>query len=183
MLVRKERIKMNFLKTEKIVEHDDYPLNQFNEAIDRLQEEHVLLESDLFEIYGMTKGIDHRNNPAHWKETIMDLKPKMVTFKQELQAHSEWEEAELFIMINKYFEEVPGMYALIEKEHELAIQSIDAAIAAINKLAGSVNQIGETKIGTYLLLAHHCLAAHFKNEEHIISSLVDNANQYKIDCD
>jgi hypothetical protein len=174
---------MNLLKSGKIFENSEYPLNRFNEAIDRLQEEHVLLESDLFEIYGLTKGIDHKNNPAHWKETIIDLKPKMVTFKMELLAHSEWEEAELFLMINEYFEEVPGMYALIEKEHELAIQFIDASIAAINKLTGSIYQIEETKIGTYLLLAHHCLAAHFKKEEHIISSLVNNANQYKIDSD
>jgi regulator of cell morphogenesis and NO signaling len=169
---------MKLYKVKKQFEHEEHPFHQLFGSIGRLQEEHVVLEAGLLELNGMAKAIKFKVASANLTEVIYDLRHKVVAYKKELSAHSSWEEKELFPLINAFFNENPGAFALIEQEHELAEQYIDAFLVAVDKSIGSLNQKEAEDTATYLLLAYNILADHFKKEEDIVASLADDINEY-----
>jgi regulator of cell morphogenesis and NO signaling len=169
---------MKMSKVEKQFVPDVHPMDRLNEAIERLQEEHVVLEAGLLELYGMARSIDFKEDSTNWQEAIYELRNKVAAYKKELIIHSSWEDFELFPLIVTYFNEIPGSIALIEQEHELALQFIDAFITAVDKLIGPVNRNEAMDMAAYLHLAYGILAGHFKKEEDTIESLADDISLY-----
>jgi regulator of cell morphogenesis and NO signaling len=156
---------------------DNHPYSQFSTAIDRLEEEHRVLEFSLLELCTIVEGIDHNKKITNWTQTMEDLKRKVFEFKQVLMVHSSWEEEELFKLVD-YFDEIPYLFELIEKEHELAEQFMDAFITVIDHNNSIRNPLDAKKMSTYLKLALISLLGHFKKEEDIVNSLADFSNQY-----
>jgi regulator of cell morphogenesis and NO signaling len=146
--------------------------------IGRLQEEHIVLEADLLDLYGIARAIEFKEVKTNWSEVIRDLKSKVVDYQKELTAHSSWEEGELFPLINAYFNENPGDFALLEQEHELAEQYLDAFHAATDKMIGKLNQEDAKHASNYLLLAFNILVNHFKRDEDTVEALADTVDEY-----
>jgi regulator of cell morphogenesis and NO signaling len=169
---------MDHLKTEVKLELGSHPYFQFNAAIERLEEEHKVLSASLEKLCKVAATIDHKKHIANWIETMLDLKQRVSEFKKALMLHSNWEEDELFKLVDKYFEEIPSLFGLIEQEHELAEQFMDAFILVVDQNILAKNPLDVTKMVAYLQLAHNSLVGHFKKEEDIVASLADFSNQY-----
>jgi regulator of cell morphogenesis and NO signaling len=120
---------MEYTKGENHMELGSHPYFQFNAAIERLKEEHSVLGTSLLELCTMVEAVDHKKDISNWGQSMTYVKQKVNEFKQALELHSKWEEVELFKLVDKYFDEIPSFFGLIEQEHELAEQFLDAYLA------------------------------------------------------
>ena len=169
---------MSYTKAENQMESGSHPNVQFNAAIERWEEEHRVLTANLKELCSIAEAVDYKKQGLTWIQTMVDLKKRANAFNQALLLHSNWEEDELFKLVDKYFDEIPSLFGLIEQEHEQAERFMDAFITVVDKNILAMNSLDATKMVTYLKLALSSLEGHFKKEEDIINSLADFSNQY-----
>jgi regulator of cell morphogenesis and NO signaling len=169
---------VEYTKGDNHLELGSHPYFQFNAAIERLEEEHSVLGTSLLELCTLVKTVDHKKDISNWTQSMTDVKQKVNEFKQALDLHSNWEEVELFKLVDKYFDEIPSLFMLIEQEHELAEQFLDAFISVVDQNIRVEDPLGATKMSTLLHLALSSLLGHFKKEEDIVNSLADFSNQY-----
>jgi hypothetical protein len=144
---------MEYAKKENHMELGSHPYFQFNAAIGRLEEEHSVLGTSLLELCTMVEAVEQKKDISNWAQSMTDVKQKVNEFKQALDLHSKWEEVELFKLVDKYFDEIPSLFGLIEQEHELVMQFMDAFISVVDQNILAVNPMDATKMGTYLQLA------------------------------
>jgi iron-sulfur cluster repair protein YtfE (RIC family) len=169
---------MEHAKVEIHMELGNHPYFQFNAAIERLEEEHRVLGASLLELCTMAEVVDQKKDITNRTQSMADLKQKVTEFKQALELHSNWEEDELIKLVDTYFDEIPGLFGLIEQEHEQVERFMDAFISVIDQNIHADKPLGAAKMGTYLHLALNSLVGHFKKEEDIVTSLADFSNQY-----
>jgi hemerythrin-like domain-containing protein len=155
-----------------------HPLYRLNESVNRLQEEHVLLNVSLMDLYRMSNAIGRDENVINWVGSLCDLKVKVVTFMRQLDGHSQWEQTVMFPMITWYFGEILDQFALLEQEHELAEQYLKAFLKAMDQTLIQVDRMEARTMTGYLLQAYAVLTNHFKQEEEIIVALADRSNAY-----
>ncbi|MCS7460940.1 hemerythrin domain-containing protein [Paenibacillus doosanensis] len=155
-----------------------HPLYEFNEAVQRLREEHAMLEEGLGELCAAAKAIGDEEQTDDWTEPLLELRGKALAFQQELMAHSHWEEEKMFPMVAWYFGEEPDQFPLMEQEHELAEQCIEAFIKAADRIRHAVRRAEAQDMAAYLLQARSILKHHFRQEEEIIAALEDRSNRY-----
>jgi regulator of cell morphogenesis and NO signaling len=165
-------------KGENHMELNRHPYFQFNTAIERLEEEHRVLGLSLLQLCTIVEAVDHNNKITDCSQSMDNLKLKVIEFKQTLKLHSNWEEDELFKLVDQYFDEIPSLFGLIEQEHELAEQFMDAFISVVDQNICIQNPVDAKKMAAYLKLALISLLGHFKKEEDIVNSLADFSNQY-----
>lgn len=154
------------------------PLYRLNEAATRLQEEHIVLEAELLELYGIAKAVCHSRENANWSDVIAKLRDQTAAFMKKLHSHSNWEEHELFPLVETYLDEAPGSLQEIEQEHELAEQYIEAFFDAAGRLLPPVRRHDAVETASFLLQAYGILAGHFKKEEEILFAIADRSNPY-----
>jgi iron-sulfur cluster repair protein YtfE (RIC family) len=169
---------MDHAKVENHMGLGNHPYFQFNAAIERLEEEHRVLGESLLELCTIVEALDYKKDITNWVKSMTDLKQKINEFKQALERHSNWEEDELFKLVDKYFDEIPSLFGLIEQEHELVEKFMNAFITVVDQNILAINPKDAAKMGAYLQLALSSLLAHFKKEEDIVASLADFSNQY-----
>jgi regulator of cell morphogenesis and NO signaling len=169
---------MDHAKVENHMMPGIHPYFQFNAAIERLEEEHRMLGASLLELCKLAEAIDLKKDITNWTQSMTDLKQKVSEFKQALEQHSNWEEDELFKLVDKYFDEIPSLFGLIEQEHVLVEKFMDAFISVVDRNICAENPLEAAKMSTYLQLAFNSLVGHFKKEEDIVTSLADFSNQY-----
>lgn len=155
-----------------------HPLYEFNEAVQRLREEHAMLEEGLSELCAAAKKIGGEEQVADWTGTLRELRAKAEAFQQELEAHCQWEEKKMFPMIAWYFGEELDQFPLMEQEHELAEQCIKAFFKAVDRVHHAVPRPEAQDIAAYLLQASSILKHHFRKEEEIIEALEDRSNRF-----
>jgi regulator of cell morphogenesis and NO signaling len=169
---------MDHAKVGNQMELGSHPYFQFNAAIERLEEEHSVLGASLLKLCTMVDQVDHKKDITNWTPSMAEIKQKVSEFKQSLEHHSKWEEDELFMLVDKYYDEIPSLFGLIEQEHELVEKFMDAFISIVDQNILALNPKDAVKMGTYLHLALSSLMGHFKKEEDIVNSLADYSNQY-----
>jgi regulator of cell morphogenesis and NO signaling len=169
---------MDYVKTRSQLEQSTHPYFQFDAAIERLEEEHRVLSASLLELCAIVEELDYRKNITNWVLSMSQLKLKISDFQQALEKHSKWEEDELFQLVDKYFDEIPSLFGLIEQEHQLVDQFMNAFISVVDQNILAVSPQVAAKMGTYLQLALSSLLGHFKKEQDIVASLADFSNQY-----
>jgi regulator of cell morphogenesis and NO signaling len=140
----KERITVEYTKGDNHLELGSHPYFQFIAAIERLEEEHNVLGTSLLELCTLVKTVDHKKDISNWAKSMTEVKQKVNEFKQALDLHSNWEEVELFKLVDKYFDEIPSLFMLIEKEHELAEQFLDAFISVVDQNIRVEDPLGAT---------------------------------------
>lgn len=155
-----------------------HPLYEFNEAVQRLREEHALLEEGLSELCTAAKTIGEDEQVTDWTNPLRELRIKAEAFQQELEAHSQWEEEKMFPMIAWYFGEELDQFPLMEQEHELAEQCIEAFFKTVNRIHHAVRSAEAQDMAAYLLQASSILKQHFRKEEEIIEALEDRSNRF-----
>lgn len=155
-----------------------HPLYEFNEAVQRLREEHAMLEEGLSDLCAIAKTIGEGNQVADWTSQLRELRVKAKAFQLELEAHSKWEEEKMFPMIAWYFGEELVQFPLMEQEHELAEQCIEAFFKAVDRIHHAVRSAEAQDMAAYLLQASSILKYHFRKEEEIILALEDRSNGF-----
>lgn len=158
-----------------------HPLYEFNAAVQRLQEEHILLEEALTEVYGMAKAVGLAGDSVDWVTVLRDLKGKAAAFQKDLDAHAKWEAETMFPMAAWYFGEEPNLleqFTQMDQEHAIAGQFIDAYVTGVERITEPVRWQEAKELASYLLQAHAALKHHFRQEEEMIEALADRSNQY-----
>lgn len=156
----------------------NHPLYQLNEAIQRLEEEHVLLQEQLLEIYGMAKAIGANEDAINWIGALRDLHVRTAEFQGDLQRHAAWEETTMFPIVAWYFGEELDQFTVMEQEHEIAEQYLLAFMETVERLARPVERTEARELAGWLLQAYNLLHHHFGQEEQMIAALADRSNAY-----
>jgi hypothetical protein len=174
----KERTAMEHAKADSHMEMGIHLYFQFNAAIERLVKEHRVLGARLLVLCTMAEMVEHKKDITNWTESIAELKQKVREFKHAFELHSNWEEEELFKLVGKYYDGIPGLIGLIEQEYELVDLFIDAFISVVDQNIDTENPLDTANMSHYLHQALSSLVGHFKKEEFILASLADFSNQY-----
>ncbi|WEK55520.1 MAG: hemerythrin domain-containing protein [Candidatus Cohnella colombiensis] len=163
---------------EKMVTTTMTPMFQLNDAVTRLKEEHSILQVVLQEIYSLTCAIRIEKDELQLNNQMYELKKKVADFKVQLDAHSQWEEEELFPMAAWYFGTDIDECTLMEQEHELADQYVKAFTHAIDRTMLPICIEEAKRMTSYLFQAYVILTNHFRDEEELMASLKDHSNSY-----
>ncbi|MFE5324349.1 hemerythrin domain-containing protein [Paenibacillus sp. NPDC056579] len=158
-----------------------HPLYEFNAAVQRLQEEHVLLDEALTELYAMAKAIGLADDSVDWARVLHVLRDKTIVFQQDLDAHAKWEAETMFPMAAWYFGDeanVLELYSEMEQEHVIADQFIAAFVTRVERIVLPVASLEAKELASYLMQACAVLKHHFRQEEDMIEALADRSNQY-----
>jgi regulator of cell morphogenesis and NO signaling len=159
-----------------------HPLYELNDSVQRLQEEHVLLEEGINDIHEIAKAVGWIEDEMHnYLPELRELTLKVKDFQREMDAHAKWEEEKMFPMIAWYFGEELNQFTLMEQEHEMAKQYVAAflaAIAAVEPIDQPVYSTDARKIALFLCQAYAILVNLFSKEEEIITAMTDRSNAY-----
>jgi regulator of cell morphogenesis and NO signaling len=169
---------MKIQKTPETQVTFNHSIFELNEAFLKLQEEHTILQEELTELYAMAKTIGLNGDAVNWVGALRDLKKKTSAFQSDLEAHADWETKVMFPMASWYLGEELDQFTLMEQEHVIAVQFIEAFLEAVERITQPVPTNEAKDMASYLLQAYEELQNHFRREEEIIESLTDRSNAY-----
>lgn len=150
-----------------------HPAIEFIRALDQLEEEHYALRNRLHEFVVIEEVIRLGRPGTDWFGTLRDLKGRVEAFLVELKHHAQWEEEALFPMFANFTEGSPKMVDLIEEDHRLAMQYMEAFMDELHKTVSPIRQQKAKCIIAPLMNAHQLLLDHFEGEEHYIYPLAE----------
>jgi iron-sulfur cluster repair protein YtfE (RIC family) len=153
------------------------PITRLYFAIERLKEEHALLQEELRELYRLTKRIARQEHDGlHGIEALRDLRKRAAEFQADLDKHAKWEETEVFPLVSVYFNSGLEQLMRMEQEHELAEQFADAFAEAAKR--APVRRFDSREMAMYLQQAHSTLKEHFRHEEEVLSAIWEQSEAY-----
>jgi len=154
------------------------PLFRLNDTITRMKEEHGLLQVLLQDIYALTCTVRIEEDEYRLHRELKLLKNKVLDFKKQLDEHSKWEEAELFPMASLYFGSEIDVCGIMEQEHDVADQYVDAFIRTLDGAIAPVKHDDARRMASYLFQAYVVLTNHFRDEEELLDSLKECSPAY-----
>ncbi|MFC0212212.1 hemerythrin domain-containing protein [Paenibacillus chartarius] len=148
------------------------------EAAVRLKEEHQLLRDRIVRIQTCARSIYAELDPERSRIILEVLQLRMEDFMSQLHKHSEWEEKEVFPVIEIYNRRMfkpsitPSIWVM-EKDHELA----DLFVASFNETVDALPMVCSVelarKAAANLDQACLILLEHLELEEELIFPLAD----------
>ncbi|MEX1030738.1 MAG: hemerythrin domain-containing protein [Paenibacillaceae bacterium] len=150
-----------------------HPIVEFTKALDQLEEEHVVLRNKLQEFVVIEEVIRLGRPDTDWFGTLRDLKIRVEKFLVELDHHTKWEDAALFPMLADLVTDSPPMIDLIEEDHRLAMQYMEAFLDELHKSVSPIRRQEAKHIISLLMNAHQLILDHFYGEEHYIFPLAE----------
>jgi iron-sulfur cluster repair protein YtfE (RIC family) len=150
-----------------------HPILEFTKALDQWEEEHVVLSNKLREFVLIEEVIRLGRPQTDWYGTLRDLKLRVEKFLVELDLHAKWEDEVLFPMLADLVADSPPMIDLIEEDHRLAMQYMEAFLNELKKSISPINQQRAKEIMALLMNAHQLILDHFYGEEHYIFPLAE----------
>lgn len=151
----------------------EHPLYHVAEAVQRLQEEHCVLHAALETLISSAARVLGRKVEEGDFEAFRQLRDSAVVFRKELQEHARWEDDTLFPMIAWYLDEEPIQFTLIEQEHELADQYLQAFAETADRAPVRISEAKE--LASYLTHAAEHLKLHFEMEEELLQAILDRS--------
>lgn len=151
------------------------PRYDWRESVQSLKEEHETLLKELQALHRMAKKVGEL--PVIDTVTLQQLRAKAFAFQTELDLHAKWEEETLFPMITAFNGEALDQFTLIEQEHLLAEQFVQAFVDAVER--APVRKYEAREMASYLNQALLVLQEHFRMEEIMVGELVDRSNPYE----
>lgn len=153
-----------------------YSQVEMNEAVERLQREHKELQAELHDLHIWVKAVGATTGTINRVGMLQAIRETTAKFMSQLDAHSTWEEESFFPMVAWYFGEELDQFTLMEQEHVLAEQYIQAFIGALER--APVRRHEEQEMASYLSQAIIILNHHFKMEEDLLATLMDRSDCY-----
>ncbi|WP_181438796.1 hemerythrin domain-containing protein [Paenibacillus sambharensis] len=153
-----------------------HPLDQLEEALQRLKEEHDQLLDQLGTLYDEVKGISQEQNMLSRQTRLYVLRDEALEFQRRMEEHAAWEDTVMFPLIGNYFGEQSNHLTVMEQEHEIAEQFVLAFIEAVKR--APVREHEAKEMGSYLQEALMMLERHFLSEEQFVTELWDLCSAY-----
>jgi len=150
-----------------------HPTVQFVQALDQLKEEHERLRSKLSEFPAFEQSIREGKTNTDWYGALRDLRNRVKAFMEQLAQHAEWEDRALFPMVALYAEDNASVLEVLEEDHRLAVQYMEAFLNELRRLVSPIQQADAIRIMELLMNAHQLLLQHFKGEEQWIYPIAD----------
>jgi regulator of cell morphogenesis and NO signaling len=141
---------------------------ELSSGLAQLKREHVSLREKL---NGLNSLIEKIENDIDVELTFADLKKGVVTFKAELDPHSEREESVLFPMLGEYIGTTSGPIAVMEYEHEQAKSFIKTFLEGAEAETLSTEKI--KSLAELVKNAHNILTEHFTKEENVLFTMAE----------
>ncbi|KIL41666.1 hypothetical protein SD70_06005 [Gordoniibacillus kamchatkensis] len=144
----------------------------------RLKDEHDQLTEELQDIRFVAQSIYDETDTKRARAILQALKRRMVDFMRRLHAHSEWEEREVFPVVNLYFHRLlkpsitPSIWVM-EKEQKLADLFAQSFFEAEEALPEAATREQNRQAAAHLLQACLILQEHFELEEELIFPLAE----------
>lgn len=151
----------------------EHPMLKFTRALDQLKEEHEVLRKKLREFEVIDEIIRAGKKNTDWYGTLHNLKKRVEDFQELLTRHSDWEDEALFPTVSMYVEDNAGLVDVLEEDHYLAEQYIEAFLEELKKSAAPIYQPCARRIIGLLMNAHQLLQDHLKAEEHHIYPIAE----------
>ena len=146
---------------------------ELDTAIEQLQEEHLFLKDKLLNFYSQTQMIGADQTVHNWMDKLRDLKMQVLHFRKQLNKHAAWEEKDVFPCVAMYTGREMGVLAVMEQEHELAEQYIQAYLQSMDRAVAPIDYQEAKNMASYLLQAYLILVDHFRKEEEYIFPLAE----------
>lgn len=159
-----------FVEENPVHEH---PMLKFTRALDQLKEEHVVLRRKLREFEVIDEIIRAGKKNTDWYGTLRNLKERVEEFEVLLTRHSDWEDEALFPTVAMYVEDDANMAEVLEEDHHLAVQYLQAFKEELKKCAAPIYQPCAKRIIGLLMNAHQLLQDHLQAEEHHIYPIAE----------
>ncbi|MCZ8514791.1 hemerythrin domain-containing protein [Paenibacillus filicis] len=144
----------------------------------RLKEEHDALTERLDHMKALVKSVYDEKDPARSRITLKILKLRVNDFISALKEHSEWEERDVFPVIDLYFRRLmkpsitPSIWVM-ERDHELAVLFVNSFVDAVDALPEKSTLEQNRQTAAHLMQACLILSEHFELEEDLIYPLAD----------
>ncbi|WP_438449276.1 hemerythrin domain-containing protein [Gorillibacterium sp. sgz5001074] len=148
-------------------------LDVLTSGIDQLKEEHAELKKKMADFYGAAKIMGRDPSVTDWSNAIKSLHTDIVSFMEEMEQHSVWEDQVLFPMVQEYTGKDMGPVAVMEHEHELAKMNVQRFLEKSESLSAAVSPEQAQEAASYLLQAYVILTDHFKKEEEVLFPLAE----------
>jgi len=147
-------------------------------SVARARQEHDALKDELRNIYEQACIV--RNDPEEKRlnREIRQLHDCVKLFMKHWNAHTQWEDTELFPQATTYLGAEPDLFLLMEQEYELADQYLRTFIRALEKAEYPIHQEEARKMAAYLIQAYAVLNNRFREEDEIMQDLTDRTDAY-----
>jgi len=151
----------------------NHPTIKFAQALDQLKEEHDLLRTKLQEFVVIDEIIRAGKPNTDWYGTLRNLKTRVEAFMVLLSRHAEWEDDALFPTVSLYAEENAKVIDVLEEDHRLAVQYLQAFLEELRRSVSPITQHRAVRIIELLMNAHRLLVDHLGAEERHIYPIAE----------
>ncbi|NOU95900.1 hemerythrin [Paenibacillus sp. LMG 31456] len=157
------------------------PEAELPKLLDRLKQDHAELLQVLMDLENQASQTEREADKNHAMVSLLHLRLWTLGFKEELNRHSEWEERELFPLLNiccqghNTLSATPTLCDL-EKDHELAMNYMDTFLRAVHALKSDSEAMPMKQAASYLTYACRILIKHLEQEEKLIYPLTEQVS-------
>jgi iron-sulfur cluster repair protein YtfE (RIC family) len=146
--------------------------------VDRLKKEHVAMQDQLKEIRTMAGEVYMLEDCTEGMCKLVSLQDRILVLIEDLDRHSEWEERELFPILQNYFNQymmpsITPSIRVMEKDHDLAKQFVQSYMDGVNGMKAPIDRGFLKEMTSQLIQACVLLLEHFKLEEELVFPLTD----------
>ncbi|MFD0679650.1 MULTISPECIES: hemerythrin domain-containing protein [unclassified Paenibacillus] len=149
--------------------------------LDRLKQDHAELLQVLMDLENQASQTEQEADKNRAISSLLHLRLWTMGFKEELNRHSEWEERELFPLLNICCQghnalSVTPTLCDLEKDHQLAMNYMDAFLRAVHALKSDSEAMPVKQAAAYLTHACRILIKHLEQEERLINPMTDQVS-------
>ncbi|UJF34604.1 hemerythrin domain-containing protein [Paenibacillus hexagrammi] len=150
----------------------------FPAIVQRLKEEHEQMRDQLAEIRTMAVSLYSLTDCSIGMCKLIELQDRILSLVEELEQHSEWEEKELFPLLQSYFSRAKAFsiarsIIVLEQDHDLAKQVVKAYVDGVNAMRVPIDMEFLHYMTAELVRACLLLLKHFTLEEELVYPLIN----------
>lgn len=158
---------------EYIVDPGNFPI-----LVERLKEEHLQMRGQLAEIRTMAASLYSLEDCSIGMCKLIELQDLILSLVEELEQHSEWEENELFPLLQSYLHPTTALsvsrsITVLEQDHDLAKRVVQTFVDGVNTMKVPIDEEFLHVMASELMTACLILLRHFTLEEELVYPLAD----------
>jgi iron-sulfur cluster repair protein YtfE (RIC family) len=146
--------------------------------VERLKKEHVQMREQLSEIRTMAASLYSLEDCSIGMCKLIELQDLILSLVEELEQHSEWEEKELFPLLQSYLQPTTALsvsrsMTVLEQDHDLAKRVVQVFVDGVNAMKMPIDEEFLHLMASELMTACLILLKHFTLEEELVYPLTD----------
>ncbi|NEW08299.1 hypothetical protein GK047_20055 [Paenibacillus sp. SYP-B3998] len=150
----------------------------FPAMVERWKEEHLQMRNQLKEIRVMAASMYSLEDCSIGMCKLIELQDRMLSLIEDLELHSEWEEMELFPLLQTYLHPTTALsisrsVTVLEQDHDLAKRVVQSYVDGVNSMRVPIDLEFLHLMTSELVTACLILLKHFTLEEELVYPLAD----------